>query len=114
MRVLELTTQIAPLLGLFGTVLGMISAFQALQNAGAEADPAVLAGGIWVALMTTAVGLAIAIPAAFITAWFEGMIEGEKENMEATLTALFTGRATEVLIETPPPISNARMAHAAE
>jgi len=53
LRALELIATIAPLLGLFGTVLGMIAAFQALQDAGARADPAALAGGIWVALLTT-------------------------------------------------------------
>ncbi len=97
MRVLDATVQIAPLLGLFGTVLGMISAFQALQNAGSEADPTVLAGGIWVALLTTAVGLAVAIPMAFVNSWFEGRIEREKENIEGALTSLFTKRATESL-----------------
>lgn len=94
MRVLEATVQIAPLLGLFGTVIGMISAFQALQSAGSEADPAVLAGGIWVALMTTAVGLAVAIPVAFFNYWLEGRIERERDNTEAALTSLFTRRAT--------------------
>lgn len=99
MRVLDSTVQIAPLLGLFGTVLGMISAFQALQNAGADADPTVLAGGIWVALMTTAVGLAVAIPMAFVNTWFEGRIEREKTNIEAALTSLFTRRATDGFTE---------------
>lgn len=94
MRVLEVTVQIAPLLGLFGTVIGMISAFQALQGAGSQADPAVLAGGIWVALMTTAVGLAVAIPVAFANAWFEGRIEAERDVTEGALTSLFTRRAT--------------------
>lgn len=113
MRVLESTVQIAPLLGLFGTVVGMIAAFQALQSAGSEADPAVLAGGIWVALMTTAVGLAIAIPAAFVTYWFEGRIEREKENIEGALTSLFTRRVTD---EVAPgaAVSGIRIAHAAE
>jgi len=114
MRVIESTVQIAPLLGLFGTVIGMIAAFQALQNAGSEADPAVLAGGIWVALMTTAVGLAIAIPAAFINYWFEGRIEREKENMEAALTGLFTGRITDADRSAKSGDQAIRIAHAAE
>ncbi len=62
-RLLELIGLIAPLLGLLGTILGMISAFQALQMAGSRADPALLAGGIWEALLTTALGLIVAIPA---------------------------------------------------
>ncbi|MCH9809256.1 MAG: MotA/TolQ/ExbB proton channel family protein [Alphaproteobacteria bacterium] len=114
MRVLDSTVQIAPLIGLFGTVLGMISAFQALQSAGAEADPTVLAGGIWVALMTTAVGLAIAIPMAFVNSWFEGRIEREKENMENALTSMFTLRATEGLKRVPANDTAARVADAAE
>lgn len=112
MRVLEITVQAAPLLGLFGTVLGMISAFQALQAAGANADPAVLAGGIWVALMTTAVGLALAIPMAFISAWLEARIEREQQVMEMAVTSLLTGRATDRRPHSPPiPM---RVAHAAE
>lgn len=115
MRVIDSTVQIAPLLGLFGTVLGMISAFQALQNAGAEADPTVLAGGIWVALLTTAVGLSIAIPMAFVNSWFEGRIEREKENIESALTSLFTRRATEAVVTaTPANDIGSRVAHAAE
>lgn len=96
MKAIEAVVQVAPLLGLFGTVLGMIDAFRALQSAGAEADPAVLAGGIWVALMTTAVGLAIAIPAALVLYWLEGIIERERLEMEQAMTSLFTGRITEV------------------
>ena len=55
-RLLDTIGQTAPLLGLFGTVLGMIDAFQALQEAGQAVDPSLLAGGIWVALLTTAAG----------------------------------------------------------
>ncbi|MHC0053617.1 MotA/TolQ/ExbB proton channel family protein [Actibacterium sp. D379-3] len=77
-RLLDSIAQIAPLLGLFGTVLGMIDAFRALQDAGAGVDPSVLAGGIWVALMTTAVGLAVAMPTALILTWFEARIARER------------------------------------
>jgi len=90
LRVIEATVQTAPLLGLFGTVLGMIASFQALEGAGAQADPAVLAGGIWVALLTTAVGLAIAIPAALALTWFQGRIERERERIEDAATSVFT------------------------
>ena len=92
LRVLEAASQIAPLLGLFGTVLGMMSAFQALQAAGGEADPAALAGGIWVALITTAVGLAVAIPAGLALYWFEGRIEQETVLAETALARVFTTR----------------------
>jgi len=63
LRPLEVIAALAPLLGLFGTVLGMIEAFQELEAAGSRVNPAALSGGIWEALLTTAVGLAVAIPA---------------------------------------------------
>ncbi|TCM84529.1 MotA/TolQ/ExbB proton channel family protein [Rhodovulum steppense] len=77
-RFLDTVAQVSPLLGLFGTVLGMIAAFQALQEAGAQVDPSILAGGIWVALLTTAVGLAVAMPTALMLSWFEGRIDAER------------------------------------
>lgn len=78
MRALDIIAQLAPLLGLFGTVLGMIEAFQALQAAGSQVDPSILAGGIWVALLTTAVGLAVAIPTSLVHSWFEARMDAER------------------------------------
>ncbi len=78
LRSLENIAQLAPLLGLFGTVLGMIEAFQALQAAGSQVDPSILAGGIWVALMTTAAGLAVAMPTSVVHSWLEGRMEAER------------------------------------
>ncbi len=77
-RLLDTIAQIAPLLGLFGTVLGMIDAFQSLQGAGSSVDPSLLAGGIWVALLTTAVGLAVAMPTSMILAWLESRTARER------------------------------------
>ena len=54
---------IAPLLGLLGTVIGMIKAFMVIQQMGGKVNAAVLAGGIWEAMLTTALGLAVALPA---------------------------------------------------
>ncbi|MCG2777378.1 MAG: MotA/TolQ/ExbB proton channel family protein [Desulfobacterales bacterium] len=53
---------IAPLLGLLGTVIGMIRAFMVIQQMGGKVNAAVLAGGIWEAMLTTALGLAVALP----------------------------------------------------
>lgn len=89
-RILDAIAQIAPLLGLFGTVLGMIEAFQALQSAGATVDPALLAGGIWVALLTTAVGLAVAIPVSLFVTWFDGRVDRARGAIEDALTRFFT------------------------
>ncbi|MDD2901666.1 MAG: MotA/TolQ/ExbB proton channel family protein [Syntrophales bacterium] len=60
---LNLIAAIAPLLGLTGTVTGMIKAFQVIAAMGANVDPALLAAGIWEALITTAAGLFVGIPA---------------------------------------------------
>lgn len=89
LRFLDSVAQLAPLLGLFGTVLGMIEAFQSLQSAGSQVDPSILAGGIWVALLTTAVGLVVAMPTALILSWFEGRMETERVLADkAVLTVL--------------------------
>jgi biopolymer transport protein ExbB len=53
---------IAPLLGLLGTVLGMIKAFMVIQQMGGKVNASVLAGGIWEAMLTTALGLGVALP----------------------------------------------------
>lgn len=53
---------IAPLLGLLGTVIGMIKAFMVIQEMGGKVNASVLAGGIWEAMLTTAFGLAVALP----------------------------------------------------
>lgn len=87
-RTLELIGLIAPLLGLLGTILGMIKAFQALEQSGAQADPAVLAGGIWEALLTTALGLAVAIPAIVAFNLFENRIDGFRQQA-STIFARF-------------------------
>lgn len=88
-RFLDTVAQIAPLLGLFGTILGMIAAFRALQEAGAAVDPSLLAGGIWVALLTTAVGLAVAMPTSLLLNWFEARIDADR---------VFAGKAIRTLV----------------
>ena len=60
--VLSLISVITPLLGLTGTVTGMIRAFQIIAGLGSQVNPGLLAGGIWEALLTTAAGLFVAIP----------------------------------------------------
>ncbi len=91
-RALEAIAQVAPLIGLFGTVLGMIEAFQALQSAGSNVDPSALAGGIWVALMTTAAGLGVAMPVTLVVTWLEGRMEGERIAIETLTSSLLMPR----------------------
>ena len=62
--------QLTPLLGLLGTVLGMIKAFMVIQQVGGKVNATVLAGGIWEAMLTTAMGLAVAIPTVLAYSFF--------------------------------------------
>jgi len=87
-RLFDSVAQVAPLLGLFGTVLGMIDAFRALQAAGDAVDPSVLAGGIWVALLTTAAGLAVAMPTALALTFFESRAAWERARIDLALESL--------------------------
>ena len=90
LRILEVIAALAPLLGLLGTVLGMIEAFQAMEAAGTQVNPAVLSGGIWQALLTTAVGLSIAIPVSITNSWLERKVEVEAAALLDGLERIFT------------------------
>ena len=72
---------ISPLLGLLGTVLGMIDVFQALNVTGAR-DPSVFSGGIGEALITTAFGLCIAIPALICHRHFQRRVDEFAQQLE--------------------------------
>ncbi|WP_323007010.1 MotA/TolQ/ExbB proton channel family protein [Pseudorhodobacter sp.] len=91
MRVLEAVVQAAPMLGLLGTVVGMIDAFGTLAQSTGGVDPALLAGGIWTALTTTAIGLSIALVFYFVAIWLEGRIESERQDLEALLSVAVHG-----------------------
>ena len=88
-RWLALAAGITPLLGLLGTVWGMIQAFFQTANLPVEANRAqVLAYGIWTALVTTFAGLAVAIPAAVLAHYFEGRIQKLFLAMDEALMGL--------------------------
>ena len=91
LRPLELIYYLAPLLGLLGTVLGMIEAFRGLEtSSGMDKDSTALAGGIWEALLTTAVGLSVAIPFTVVHAWFETRIDKATAEVSDLLTRIMT------------------------
>ncbi|WP_299195235.1 MotA/TolQ/ExbB proton channel family protein [uncultured Amphritea sp.] len=90
LRPLEVIANLSPLLGLMGTVLGMISAFQQMEAAGSQVDPAVLSGGIWQALLTTAVGLAVAIPVVAAFNALDRKVERIASLMNDAVTQVFT------------------------
>jgi len=77
---------IAPMLGFFGTVVGMIRAFQQIQNLQGNVNPSVLAGGIWEALITTATGLLVGILALFSYNFLMGRIRRISNDMERSAT----------------------------
>ena len=79
--ILATLTNIGPLLGFLGTVIGMIIAFQSIEAAG-EVEATLVAGGIKVALLTTAAGLAIAIPMSIFHNYFVARIDGLVIDME--------------------------------
>jgi biopolymer transport protein ExbB len=97
--VLATLTNIAPLLGFLGTVIGMILAFQSIEAAG-EVEATLVAGGIKVALLTTAAGLMIAIPVSIGHNYFVSRIdslvidmEESAQKMVDTLHAIEMGRS---------------------
>ena len=90
LRSLEMVANIAPLLGLLGTVIGMVKAFGVISQSASQVDPSLLAGGIWEALLTTIAGLIVAIPA--MAAYY--IIDSKIEKVKADATD-----ATEIILE---------------
>ena len=86
--ILAAITALAPLLGLLGTVLGMINTFQEISRLGGEADMAALAGGIWQALLTTAFGLIVAIPVAAFHHFFQNLVDNRVSEIETRVSEL--------------------------
>lgn len=84
--ILELIAASAPLFGLLGTVLGMIVAFQGVGQGAGGADTALLASGIWEALLTTAFGLGVALPFSILAAVFNNAVDSTRDMVEDALT----------------------------
>ncbi|MDO5563234.1 MAG: MotA/TolQ/ExbB proton channel family protein [Synergistaceae bacterium] len=78
--ILELVGKLAPLLGLLGTVLGMVEMFQSL-HVGGQISAASVTGGIWKALFTTVAGLTVGIPTIFIHGLLVSRIDNEEETL---------------------------------
>ena len=91
--VLSTVAHIAPLLGLLGTVNGMIKSFQVIEQkatATALATPGDLAQGIWMALITTALGLAVAIPTVVAYNFIFHQVQAVKHDMEKAATKVLS------------------------
>ncbi len=89
LRVLSVIGNISTLLGLTGTVTGMIQTFMKIEKIGGIAEVAVLAGGIWEALLTTAAGLFVAIPTLIFYHYFEGVVDNRAIQMKNIASDIF-------------------------
>ena len=85
---LEIIAQVSPLIGLLGTVIGMIDSFNELELGGSLVDPSILAGGIWTALLTTAMGLIVAIPALISHYYFDKKLINTVQSSSVFFTKL--------------------------
>jgi biopolymer transport protein ExbB len=90
---------VSPLLGLLGTVTGMIRTFSALTTSG-SGDPASLAGGISEALITTAAGLMVAIPALIAYRYLRGRVDGLVVQMEKEAIAMVEALQRKQFVDT--------------
>ena len=84
LRGLATIASLSPLLGLLGTVIGMIKSFSQIELHGGSVNASLLAGGIWEALLTTAAGLVVAIPCLL----FYNLFQGKVEWVESQLASL--------------------------
>lgn len=88
MGILATVAGIAPMFGFLGTVTGMIRAFMQIQARGGNVDAGVLAGGIWEALITTAAGLIVGIPAYIAYNWIQAKVEHHVFEMQESSNQL--------------------------
>jgi biopolymer transport protein ExbB len=100
LRTLAWLGNTAPLLGLFGTITGMIKAFQVIEQAGGKVDAQMLASGIWEAMVTTGAGLAVAIPVLLLLHFLEGLVDKRAKSMQWVAS---------VAIEQLPHVSEGRV-----
>ena len=96
--VVRLISVISPLLGLFGTIIGMINTFQAITLFG-TGDPKTMAGGISEALVTTMLGLMCAIPTTFMAAALSNYSKGILAILEEQSTGMVAVRSEETHAE---------------
>ncbi len=91
---------VAPMLGFLGTVTGMIKAFKQIASLQGNVNPSVLAGGIWEALLSTAMGLVVGILAVFLYNYLTGRINRAVHDMERSATDFID------LLQEPAPVES--------
>ncbi|WP_170309643.1 MotA/TolQ/ExbB proton channel family protein [Litorilituus lipolyticus] len=95
LTLIKIISVVAPLIGLLGTVTGMINTFQAITLFG-TGDPKLMAGGISQALVTTVLGLVVAIPMVFIFAYLNGRSKGIINILQQESTGIIAERSERV------------------
>jgi len=106
---LALLAQTAPLLGLLGTVTGMIRVFMRIEAAGGATNVTLLAGGLWEAMLTTAAGLIVAVPALVASHLFEGKVEVIAAEMKEIVSVILESRTGFAAVEPaidPAPVED--------
>ncbi len=101
LKIIEVIAALAPLLGLLGTVMGMMEAFSAMATTEGRASASQLSGGIYEALTTTAAGLVIAIPFSAIAAWCEFRLRRLNSQMNERLLGILNAAPTETVADAP-------------
>lgn len=100
-QTLATIANIAPLLGLLGTVFGMIKAFMVIQEMGGKVNAAVLAGGIWEAMLTTAFGLAVALPVMMAHSYLIAGIDRYEARLQRGSVKFIKCLSTRNMIQNP-------------
>lgn len=93
LSILSVIARLSPLLGLLGTVFGMIETFSAVASAPGGVEMTALADGIWQALITTAAGLSIAIPTILGLSYFESRVDDVAERLNRAGDLILDGDA---------------------
>jgi biopolymer transport protein ExbB len=113
LRVINGVSTVCPLFGLLGTVWGMIESFNEIAGSSAMGRPELLAGGIGTALMSTAAGLAVAIPALILYLYFVGRVDAlvmEIDRQGQELVNLISAEALEDRRNRPPRVARVKKA----
>lgn len=105
LKILATIAHLSPLLGLLGTVTGLVSAFHQIELMGGQVQAGDLAGGIWEALITTVFGLLIAIPATAFFHLFENKVDFIARRMQLVISELdrYFGKETHPLFKGEDP-----------
>lgn len=107
-RVINGVATVCPLMGLLGTVLGMMQAFNDISSSSAIGRPELLAGGISEALVSTAAGMFVAIPALILNLYFIGRVDGLVMDIDAKGQDLVNLISAEGLADLPKPKAKAK------